>query len=84
MTQAVQDRPQVHMGLPLPHSKLAIWFFLVTESAFVHRPTWPTPSRGWMNRLASPLGKWRPVCAKAGIGLQFLASTIKSANSSPD
>jgi cytochrome c oxidase subunit 3 len=34
MTTAVHDEPQLHMGLPLPHGKLAIWFFLVTEIMF--------------------------------------------------
>jgi cytochrome c oxidase subunit 3 len=34
MTQAVHDEPQVHMGLPLPHGKLAIWLFLITEIMF--------------------------------------------------
>jgi cytochrome c oxidase subunit 3 len=28
------DEPAVHMGLPLPHGKLAIWLFLVTEIMF--------------------------------------------------
>ena len=36
MTQAVHDEPrqQEHMGLPLPHGKLAMWLFLVTEIMF--------------------------------------------------
>ena len=36
MTTAVHDEPQqqAHMGLPLPHGKLAIWLFLVTEIMF--------------------------------------------------
>jgi cytochrome c oxidase subunit 3 len=34
MTQAAHDEPAVHMGLPLPHGKLAIWLFLVTEIMF--------------------------------------------------
>jgi cytochrome c oxidase subunit 3 len=35
MTQAVHDEPQVHhMGLPMPHGKVAIWLFLVTEIMF--------------------------------------------------
>ncbi len=33
MTQDAHD-PKAHMGLPLPHGKLAIWFFLVTEIMF--------------------------------------------------
>lgn len=34
MTQAAHDEPQVHMGLPLPNGKVAIWLFLVTEIMF--------------------------------------------------
>lgn len=34
MTQAVFDKPQEHMGLPLPHGKVAMWLFLVTEIMF--------------------------------------------------
>jgi cytochrome c oxidase subunit 3 len=34
MTTAAHDEPLVHMGLPLPHGKLAIWLFLVTEIMF--------------------------------------------------
>jgi cytochrome c oxidase subunit 3 len=33
MTQDAHD-PKAHMGLPLPHGKLAIWLFLVTEIMF--------------------------------------------------
>ena len=32
LTQAHHDEPAAgHMGLPLPHGKLAMWLFLVTE-----------------------------------------------------
>ena len=31
MTAAVHDEPEVHMGLPLSHGKVAMWLFLVTE-----------------------------------------------------
>src|SRR5208283_1852101 len=35
MANAALDEPKtVHMGLPLPHGKLAIWLFLVTEIMF--------------------------------------------------
>src|SRR5579862_3403538 len=34
MAHAVVDEPTVHMGLPLPSGKLAIWLFLVTEIMF--------------------------------------------------
>jgi cytochrome c oxidase subunit III len=35
MAHAVLDEPKtLHMGLPLPHGKLAMWLFLVTEIMF--------------------------------------------------
>src|SRR5262249_27594223 len=35
MAHAVaEEEPQAHMGLPLPHGKLAMWLFLVTEIMF--------------------------------------------------
>jgi len=34
MAHAVLDEPKIHMGLPLPHGKVAIWLFLVTEIMF--------------------------------------------------
>ena len=34
MTQTAHDDAKVHMGLPLPHGKLAVWLFLVTEIMF--------------------------------------------------
>src|SRR5438445_101114 len=34
MAHAVADEPKGHMGLPLPHGKLAMWLFLVTEIMF--------------------------------------------------
>src|SRR5438128_9501054 len=34
MEHTVEEKPVVHMGLPLPHGKLAIWLFLVTEIMF--------------------------------------------------
>lgn len=34
MTHGAHDEPTVHMGLPLPNGKLAMWLFLVTEIMF--------------------------------------------------
>src|SRR5436309_8331275 len=34
MTHPAHDESKVHMGLPLPNGKLAIWLFLVTEIMF--------------------------------------------------
>src|ERR1019366_2271604 len=30
----VAEHAEIHMGLPLPHGKLAMWLFLVTEITF--------------------------------------------------
>jgi len=34
MAHEVADDPKIHMGLPLPNGKLALWLFLVTEITF--------------------------------------------------
>src|SRR6266496_2211276 len=34
MEHAVEEKPAVHMGLPLSNGKLAVWLFLVTEIMF--------------------------------------------------
>jgi cytochrome c oxidase subunit 3 len=34
MAHEVSENPNLHMGLPLPNGKLAIWIFLVTEITF--------------------------------------------------
>src|SRR5687767_4662434 len=34
MAHATHEEPQLHMGLPLSHGKLAMWLFLVTEIMF--------------------------------------------------
>jgi cytochrome c oxidase subunit 3 len=34
MTEVVYDKPQEHMGMPLPTPKVAMWLFLVTEIMF--------------------------------------------------
>src|SRR5216683_3426681 len=34
MEHAVEEKPAVHMGLPISNGKLAIWLFLVTEIMF--------------------------------------------------
>jgi cytochrome c oxidase subunit 3 len=57
MAHAVLEQPsQGHMGVPLPHGKLAMWFFMVTEIMFFtgligtylllrnsREPEWPRP-----------------------------------------
>ena len=34
MAHDVAEHSELHMGLPLPHGKLAMWIFLVTEITF--------------------------------------------------
>src|SRR3954453_9410642 len=34
MAHAVEERPPLHMGLPISNGKIAIWLFLVTEIMF--------------------------------------------------
>jgi cytochrome c oxidase subunit 3 len=34
MAHEVAEKPDLHMGLPLPNGKLALWIFLVTEITF--------------------------------------------------
>ena len=34
MTMAAHNESVLHMGLPLPNGKLAMWMFLVTEIMF--------------------------------------------------
>src|SRR5215813_4986985 len=34
MEHAVEEKPVIHMGLPISNGKLAIWLFLVTEIMF--------------------------------------------------
>jgi cytochrome c oxidase subunit 3 len=69
MTHAVHDEPQVHMGLPLPNPKLAMWLFLVTEIMFftaligtylIYRNGQPTAEFPWPTphdvHLSEPIG----------------------------
>src|SRR5262249_1992062 len=69
MAHAVAEEPAVHMGLPLPNGKMAMWFFLITEIMFFTaligvyvllrngQPTkdypWPTPHAV---HLSEPIG----------------------------
>src|SRR5215813_10660653 len=34
MEHAVEEKPVIHMGLPISNGKLAMWLFLVTEIMF--------------------------------------------------
>jgi len=67
MAHAVAELPQSHMGLPLPHGKLAMWLFLVTEIMFftaligtyiILRNGAPTSSEPWPTPHDVHLVEW--------------------------
>ena len=67
MTHAEHEEPQVHMGLPLPNGKLAMWLFLVTEIMFftaligtylIYRNGQPTRSQPWPTPHDVHLEEW--------------------------
>src|SRR5437588_10437029 len=64
---AATDERHVHMGLPLPNGKLAMWFFLVTEVMFftgiigtyiVLRTGTPTKAEPWPKPHDVHLVEW--------------------------
>src|SRR2546430_952436 len=68
MAHAVLDEPKHHhMGLPLPHGKLAMWLFLVTEIMFftgligtyiILRNGTPTATHPWPRPHDVHLEEW--------------------------
>ena len=67
MTHDHHDEPQVHMGLPLPNGKLAMWLFLVTEIMFftaligtylIFRNGQPTAAMPWPTPRDVHLAEW--------------------------
>jgi cytochrome c oxidase subunit III len=67
MEHAVEEKPAVHMGLPLSNGKLAIWLFLVTEIMFftaligvyiVLRNGTPTKAEPWPQPHQVHLIEW--------------------------
>jgi cytochrome c oxidase subunit 3 len=67
MEHAVEEKPAVHMGLPLSNGKLAIWLFLVTEIMFftaligvyiVLRNGTPTKAERWPQPHQVHLIEW--------------------------
>src|SRR5262249_18375276 len=80
MAHAVaEEEPQAHMGLPLPHGKLAMWLFLVTEIMFFTgligtyiilrngQPTsttpWPTPHDVHLNEFIGAFNTFVLICS---------------------
>src|SRR5262245_31950738 len=67
MAHEVHNEPQIHMGIPLPNGKLAMWLFLVTEIMFftaligtymIIRSGQPTPSMPWPSPHDVHLIEW--------------------------
>ena len=67
MTHDNHTEPQVHMGLPLPNGKLAMWLFLVTEIMFftaligtylIFRNGQPTAALPWPTPHDVHLAEW--------------------------
>ncbi len=67
MSHDNHDEPQVHMGLPLPNGKLAMWLFLVTEIMFftaligtylIYRNGQPTAAMPWPTPHDVHLAEW--------------------------
>src|SRR5262245_41604271 len=89
MAHAVVDEPKAHMGLPLPHGKLAIWLFLVTEIMFftgligvylilrngqpTTRQPWPTPHDVHLVEWIGALNTFVLICSSLTIVMAHYA-----------
>ena len=90
MAHAVaEEEPQAHMGLPLPHGKLAMWLFLVTEIMFFTgligtyiilrngQPTsttpWPTPHDVHLVEFIGAFNTFVLICSSLTVVLAHLA-----------
>ena len=79
MTHDSHDHPPGHMGLPLPHGKLAMWLFLVTEIMFFTAligvyMILPTARRPRVLQMAQSAR-----CSPGGVGLrpQYLRADLQ-------
>src|SRR5205807_2027812 len=89
MAHAVLDEPKHHMGLPLPHGKLAMWLFLVTEIMFFTamigtyiilrngEPTtiqpWPSPHDVHLDEFIGAFNTFVLICSSLTVVLAHLA-----------
>jgi cytochrome c oxidase subunit III len=81
MAHAVAEEPTLHMGMPLPNGKLAMWLFLVTEIMFftalvgtylLLRNGQPTARQPWPTPHDVHLAEW----AGAGNTLVLICSSL--------
>src|SRR5438309_9157510 len=91
MEHAVEEKPVVHMGLPLSNGKLAIWLFLVTEIMFFTAligvyiilrngtPTkaepWPKPHQVHLIEWVGALNTFVLICSSLTVVLAHYALT---------
>ncbi len=85
MAHDVADHSKLHMGLPLPNGKLALWIFLVTEITFFAaligtymllrngQPTantpWPTPHDVHLNEFIGAFNTFVLICSSLTVVL---------------
>ena len=85
MAHDVADHSKLHMGLPLPNGKLALWIFLVTEITFFTaiigtymllrngQPTqatpWPSPHDVHLNEFIGAFNTFVLICSSLSIVL---------------
>src|SRR5258706_8248177 len=85
MAHEVADQSKLHMGLPLPNGKLALWIFLVTEITFFTaligtymllrngQPTgltpWPSPHDVHLSEFIGAFNTFVLICSSLSIVL---------------
>src|SRR5438309_5963074 len=94
MEHAVEEKPAVHMGLPISNGKLAIWLFLVTEIMFFTaligvyiilrngQPTsaepWPKPHQVHLIEWVGALNTFVLICSSLTVVLAHSALAKKN------
>lgn len=89
MAHAVEERPPLHMGLPLSNGKLAMWLFLVTEIMFFTgligtyivlrngSRDWPTPHQVHLVEWLGALNTFVLICSSLTVVLAHAAIAKK-------
>jgi cytochrome c oxidase subunit 3 len=85
MSHAVEDKSELHMGVPLPNGKLAMWLFLITEIMFFtgligtylllrtgtpySREPWPTPEDVHLVEAIGAINTFVLICSSVTVVL---------------
>jgi cytochrome c oxidase subunit 3 len=88
------EKPPLHMGLPVPHAKLAMWLFLVTEIMFftgligvyivlrngspTSREPWPQPHQVHLIEWVGAFNTFVLICSSLTVVLAHLALSRKN------